>query len=118
MTVDLPAPFSPISACTDPDSTFIDTSLFAMTPGNLLLICRSSTAIATTKDSFSHITCPKEKRPVLQVNLTPLLDRAPLLLLSFYSAIENYFPGVVGTLIFPEIIPFAAASIFALYLLM
>jgi len=63
----------------------MDTSLFATTPGNLLLICRSSTAIATTKVSYSFsFTIFKEKRPVLQVNLTPLSDRAPLLLLSFY----------------------------------
>ena len=61
----------------------METSLFAMTPGNLLLICRSSTAIATTTDSYSFaFTNIKEKRSVQLVNLTPLLDRALLLLLT------------------------------------
>src|SRR5262249_61861809 len=42
MRVDLPAPFSPIRACTVPRSTRIDTSSSAATPGKLLLMFRTS----------------------------------------------------------------------------
>src|SRR5262249_56200668 len=42
MRVDLPAPFSPIRACTVPRSTRIETSSSAATPGKLLLMFRTS----------------------------------------------------------------------------
>src|SRR5215469_6762075 len=42
MRVDLPAPFSPISACTVPRSTRSETSSSAATPGKLLLMFRAS----------------------------------------------------------------------------
>ena len=38
MSVDLPAPFSPISACTSPGRSSNETSLSACTPANDLLI--------------------------------------------------------------------------------
>src|SRR6478609_4360612 len=44
-SVDLPAPFSPSSACTSPSATSKWTSSFATTPGNRLVIPRSSTAV-------------------------------------------------------------------------
>src|SRR5438874_5815463 len=43
-SVDLPAPFSPSSACTSPSDAAKSTSSFATTPGNRLVIPRSSTA--------------------------------------------------------------------------
>src|SRR6516164_550480 len=42
MSVDLPAPFSPIRACTVPGLTRSETSYSAMTPGKLLLMFRAS----------------------------------------------------------------------------
>src|SRR5215813_2427273 len=42
MRVDLPAPFSPMSACTVPRSTRSETSSSAATPGKLLLMFRTS----------------------------------------------------------------------------
>src|SRR6476469_3425720 len=44
MRVDLPAPFSPHSACTSPRRTRRWMSSFATTPGNRLVIPTSSTA--------------------------------------------------------------------------
>ena len=46
MRVVLPAPFSPRSACTSPRATSNETSSFAMTPGNRLVIPRIATAAA------------------------------------------------------------------------
>src|SRR6478736_7166315 len=43
-SVDLPAPFSPSSACTSPSATSKSTWSFATTPGNRFVIPRSSTA--------------------------------------------------------------------------
>src|SRR4051794_23008116 len=42
MSVDLPAPFSPTSACTSPRRTARLTSEFATTPGNRFVMPRSS----------------------------------------------------------------------------
>src|SRR6478609_3806497 len=44
-SVDLPAPFSPSNACTSPSTTSKWTFSFATTPGNRLVIPRSSTAV-------------------------------------------------------------------------
>src|SRR3954468_17361115 len=44
--VDLPAPFSPSSACTSPSAASKSTWSFARTPGNRFVIPRSSTAAA------------------------------------------------------------------------
>src|SRR6476646_6658901 len=43
-SVDLPAPFSPSSACTSPSAASKSTLSFATTPGNRFVIPRSSTA--------------------------------------------------------------------------
>src|SRR4249920_4058377 len=43
MRVDLPAPFSPIRACTSPGRNSRETSLFATTPGNRLVMCSITT---------------------------------------------------------------------------
>src|SRR4051794_4073715 len=43
-SVDLPAPFSPSSACTSPSSASKSTASFATTPGNRFVIPRSVTA--------------------------------------------------------------------------
>src|SRR3954469_14963454 len=48
-SVDLPAPFSPRSACTSPSDASKSTSSFATTPGNRLVIPRSSTAAGMKK---------------------------------------------------------------------
>ena len=45
MSVDLPAPFSPISACTLPARTLTLTSSRALTPGKLLEMPRISTML-------------------------------------------------------------------------
>src|ERR671924_1911144 len=44
MRVDLPAPFSPTTACTSPGMTRSATSWLATTPGNLFVMPDSSTA--------------------------------------------------------------------------
>src|SRR3954471_9944769 len=46
MSVDLPAPFSPMSACTSPGSSLNVTPSSALTPGKLMLISRISTTEA------------------------------------------------------------------------
>src|SRR5690606_37447820 len=48
ISVDLPAPFSPTTACTWPAATLSSMSLLATTPGNRLVIPRSSTAGSTS----------------------------------------------------------------------
>src|SRR5262245_26230024 len=59
MSVDLPAPFSPRSACTSPRRTSNETSSFATTPGNSLRIPR----ISRTRSSVARsLIGPKTKR--------------------------------------------------------
>src|SRR5215472_5362948 len=53
ISVDLPAPFSPSSACTSPRLTSNETSSFATTPGNSLRIpCISRTRSSATQGDY------------------------------------------------------------------
>src|SRR5262245_58861164 len=53
MSVDLPAPFSPTSACTSPGASARPTRSSARTPGNALTIPRASiTVSASTRPAF------------------------------------------------------------------
>src|SRR5947208_13336568 len=49
-SVDLPAPFSPSSACTSPSAASKSTWSFATTPGNRFVIPRSSTAASIGRE--------------------------------------------------------------------
>src|SRR3954467_8508088 len=59
-SVDLPAPFSPSSACTSPSAASKWTPSFGTTPGNGLVMSRSSTAAAIEKGR----TGPEPRPPV------------------------------------------------------
>src|SRR3954452_15804090 len=73
INVDLPAPFSPSSACTSPRRTSNETSSLATTPGNSLRIpCISSTRPSATR---SH---PTKKREEGGAEARPLLSRTLL----------------------------------------
>ncbi len=48
-SVDLPAPFSPSSACTSPSAASKSTPSLATTPGNRFVIPRSATAAGMEK---------------------------------------------------------------------
>ena len=61
-SVDLPAPFSPSSACTSPSAASKWTPSFATTPGNRFVMSRSSTAAAIEKGRAG----PKPRPPVTQ----------------------------------------------------
>ena len=63
MRVDLPAPFSPHSACTSPRRTRRWMSSFATTPGNRLVIPTSSTAYSPPADPASAMPSPGVVRP-------------------------------------------------------
>src|SRR3954469_3031165 len=64
-SVDLPAPFSPRSACTSPSAASKWTPSFATTPGNRLVMSRSSTAAGIEKGR----TGPKPRPPVTRLAL-------------------------------------------------
>src|SRR3954471_6625535 len=73
INVDLPAPFSPSSACTSPRRTSNETSSLATTPGNSLRIpCISRTRSSATR---SH---PTKKREEGVAEARPLLSRTLL----------------------------------------
>ena len=61
MSVDLPAPFSPISACTSPGRSSNETSLSACTPANDLLIpaasSKRSDCAAVTSSNIAPVMC-------------------------------------------------------------
>ncbi len=67
ISVDLPAPFSPSSACTSPRRTSNDTSSLATTPGNSLRMPRisrtSSSLTLTAADAIAVGGRAKSDRP-------------------------------------------------------
>src|ERR1700757_3378470 len=58
ISVDLPAPFSPSSACTSPRRTSNETSSFATTPGNSLRMPR----ISRTSSSLTEVDAIARRR--------------------------------------------------------
>src|SRR4051812_16869022 len=64
-SVDLPAPFSPSSACTSPSAASKCTPSFATTPGNRFVMSRSSTAAAIEKGR----TGPRPRPPATRLAL-------------------------------------------------
>src|SRR6185369_11211426 len=68
MSVDLPAPFSPISACTSPRRTSKETSSTARTPGKLLVTLRIANRVGG-EDPGSSSTAMVAARVVM---VTPL----------------------------------------------
>src|SRR6185437_1569125 len=64
-SVDLPAPFSPSSACTSPSAASKWTPSFATTPGNRFVMSRSSTAAVIEKGR----TGPESRPPVTRLAL-------------------------------------------------
>src|SRR5581483_6430210 len=75
MSVDLPAPFSPRSACTSPPRRSKSMASLARTPGNDLVTLRSSSTVAVgTALSMSDDCSGRASRPA--PNVAPFLDAA------------------------------------------
>ena len=88
MSVDLPAPFSPHSACTSPRRTWRSTSLLATTPGKRFVMPHSSTTY-----SFSAMA------PVFPLDARGA--RRPVWRAEPPSSLPRYEVGVVLTLMLP-----------------
>ncbi len=63
MSVDLPAPFSPTTACTSPRATSNDTSELATTPGKRLVTPRTRTAGAVPAVTPALLAAPAAVSP-------------------------------------------------------
>ena len=106
ISVDLPAPFSPTSACTVPARTAKCTSLLATTPGKRLVMPRSSTAVAPVPGPVSSVAGAATPTPLSRDEPGGTLPRHP----------RARCPGairqetVVGTVIVPSTICFFRSS--------
>src|SRR5512133_2399478 len=67
MSVDLPAPFSPMSAWTVPARTAKDTSASACTPGNDLEMCCISSTNGASPEGAGNLIAPSD----LSLSLRP-----------------------------------------------
>src|SRR5204862_7758606 len=65
-SVDLPAPFSPSSACTSPSAASKSTPSFATTPGNRFVIPRTLTAAGMERDAGGRARRPPARRLALR----------------------------------------------------
>src|SRR5581483_2616530 len=94
--VDLPAPFSPRSACTSPSAASKWTPSLATTPGNRFVIPRSSTAAGMEGGRAGRSAPPARRRSALRapddalhepVHRVEVLDRRPVPLLDAQRAL-------------------------------
>src|SRR3990172_677280 len=72
MSVDLPAPFSPTTACTSPARLSKLTSSSAVTPGKVMVMFRISTRLWTILTSATH---PRSGFPPVGRGVTPSADK-------------------------------------------
>src|SRR3984885_11689986 len=77
MRVDLPAPFSPISACTVPALRLSETSSSATTPGNALLTCLTSSRHCGAAGAGPAIAASVLPEVVLKIGRGHQLERDP-----------------------------------------
>ncbi len=81
ISVDLPAPFSPSSAWTSPGSNVSDTSSLATTPGNRLVMPRSSTRMIdeSSRNGGVPVGTPPSSRSHHQDDQSPMVS-SPLMI--------------------------------------
>src|SRR6187200_759254 len=107
ISVDLPAPFSPTMACTVPRRTVRWMLSLATTPGNLLVMPTSSTAISPAATCGAAGGLTMEEGPFRHES-APDKDRARSeryrVLARARSVVGDDFYSLLGTVILPSMI--------------